>query len=341
MAENSRIGWTTHTFNPWIGCVKVSEGCKFCYAEADMDKRRKRVTWGPLPRGTRILTSDSYWRKPFQWDREAEGATERPRVFCASLADVFEDWEGPITLGSTEWIGSQLYLEEDGAWSTGGGVLASRDRRSSLTPLRMDHVRERLFEMIGETPNLDWLLLTKRPENVMKMVPERWQKQFPKNVWIGTSCEDQKATDERIPHLLKCPAAVRFLSCEPLLGPLNLDCLLCYNCGGNGTVGFGDCTDRVTTCPECDGRETNIEWVIIGGESGPGARSMSLGWALDLIEQCKTAVVPVFVKQLGKRPLGNDPDGGFHDWPVSNSHGSDIDDFPMELRVREFPEVAR
>jgi protein gp37 len=133
MAENSNIEWTHHTFNPWIGCTKVSDGCKNCYAENLMDKRYGRVKWGP--QGTRVRTSEANWKKPLKWNREAEAKGERHRVFCASLADVFED--KPDQPEMEQW-------------------------------------RLELLELIIKTPYLDWLLLTKRPENVRGMVYGDW-----------------------------------------------------------------------------------------------------------------------------------------------------------------------
>ena len=129
MAENSNISWCDHTFNPWIGCQKVSPGCDSCYAEALMDTRFGKVQWGP--EGERKLTSDANWRKPLTWNRKAATAGERPRVFCASLADVFDN-------------------QAPQAW------------------------RRRLWSLILDTPNLDWLLLTKRPQNISKMMPWNW-----------------------------------------------------------------------------------------------------------------------------------------------------------------------
>lgn len=299
MGAQSQIQWTDATFNPWIGCTKVSEGCKFCYAEQDMDKRRGRVKWGPLPKGTRILTSDAYWKQPLKWNREAAVAGERRRVFCSSLADVFEDWQGPIKLGFSEWIGADLYKEEDGAWSTGGGVLAQTDRRDSLPLVTLNDVRIRLFELIEQTPALDWQLLTKRPENVMDMVPPEWYEAFPPNVWLGTSCEDQKTADERIPHLLQCPAAVRFLSCEPLLGPIDLSDIE----RGNPNTGYNPLTGHMWGgIPGGEDWFPNqrIGWVICGGESGPNARPMHPDWARSLRDQCQAAGVPYFFKQWGE-----------------------------------------
>ena len=190
MGANSKIEWTTHTFNPWRGCQKVSAGCANSYAEA-FSRRNPAVLgqWGPD--GVRVIAKDSYWQQPLKWDRQAAAAGgPRPRVFCASLADVFE-------------------------------------RRPELV-----EPRGRLFRLIDATPHLDWLILTKRPENIVGMMPAYFpnylaeagamnQEAVRENVWLGTSVEDQAAADERIPELLKMPARVVFLSCEPLLGPVD------------------------------------------------------------------------------------------------------------------------
>lgn len=226
--ENSKIEWTDHTFNPWIGCTKVSDGCKHCYAEAQQDKRYGRVQWGP--QGKRIRTAAANWRKPLKWDREAKAAGKRARVFCSSLADVFE--EKPDQPEIDEW-------------------------------------RSDLFELISSTPNLDWLLLTKRPENVRKAW--HWELMgYPPNVWIGTSVENQEQADKRIPALLEIPAAVRFLSMEPLLGQVYIDQL------------------------------PRIDWVIVGGESGQNARPMHPYWARYIRNQCQAVGVPFFFKQWGE-----------------------------------------
>lgn len=240
MTENSKIEWTDHTFNPWIGCTKVSDGCKNCYAEQLMDKRYGKVEWGP--QGTRLRTSAANWKLPFKWNRLAKGNKTRARVFCASLADVFED-------------------------------------RPELEQWRMD-----LFQLIDLTPNLDWLLLTKRPENVLRMVRHDWiGSGFPLNVWLGTSVENQAAADERIPELLKIPARVRFLSMEPLLGPVDLNQWLLSEHGRRAI-----------------GAMPGIHWVIVGGESGPHARPMHPDWARSIRDQCQAAGVPFFFKQWGE-----------------------------------------
>ena len=252
MAENSKIEWTDHTFNPWMGCTKVSDGCKHCYAETLMDKRYGKVKWGP--QGTRVRTSEANWRKPLAWNRQAEREGRRFRVFCASLADVFE-----------------AHPQQD-----------------------LDEWRHDLFMLIQQTPNLDWLLLTKRPENVMPYLQHGWGTDLPDNVWVGTSVENQQQADERIPHLLLVPAAVRFLSMEPLLGPVDLY----YVDAGeviidvvNGQYGIPDFPLK-----KCE----SIDWVIVGGESGHNARPMHPDWARSLRDQCQQAGVPFFFKQWGE-----------------------------------------
>jgi len=237
MAEKSEISWTHATFNPWRGCTKVSDGCKFCYAET-LSARNPGVLgqWGP--KGERVIAAENYWKQPLKWDREAKAAGERRRVFCASLADVFE---GKDTMPAESWP-------------------------------HVQNARVRLFETIDNTPNLDWLLLTKRPENVMHLCgSSSWAGLIPANVWIGTSVEDQATANERIPRLAEVPAAVRFLSCEPLLGAVDLKLSLGY-----------------------------IDWVIVGGESGPHARPMHPDWARSLRDQCQAAGVAFHFKQWGR-----------------------------------------
>lgn len=229
MAENSKIEWTDHTFNPWIGCQKVSAGCDHCYAEA-LSKRYGWVEWGP--HGERKRTSAGNWKKPISWDGLSKRTGMRQRVFCSSLADVFDN-------------------QVDPSW-------------------RID-----LFELIGTTENLDWLLLTKRPENIAKMLPSNWNAADWSNVWLGTTCEDQAAYDRRWSILREIPAAVHFISYEPAIGPL-----------------------RLHNVPD------QPDWLICGGESGPGARMMDPNWAAAIKHDCETAGVYFFMKQMtGKKPI--------------------------------------
>ncbi len=268
MGTNSKIEWTDHTFNPWRGCTKVSAGCAHCYAET-MSKRNPTVLgiWGK--HGQRVVAAESYWRQPLKWSREAAQAGERRRVFCASLADVFEDSE---SMPEASW------------------------------PL-VQAARRRLFRLIGDTPALDWLLLTKRPQHIMTVLRDELNEaSFPPNVWLGTSVENQAAADERIPHLLRAPAAVRFLSCEPLLGAVDLSRLIvatpCWHCG-NLDGEAGRCYCGVTIEPE-------IHWVIVGGESGAQARPMHQRWVRSLRDQCRDAGVAYFFKQHGEWIGGGD-----------------------------------
>jgi len=229
MAENSKIEWTDHTFNPWIGCQKVSAGCDNCYAETLMDKRYSKVKWGP--HGERKRTSVANWKLPLRWAKAAKAAGRRPRVFCSSLADVFDN-------------------QVDPSW-------------------RID-----LFDLIGETEELDWLLLTKRPENIGKMLPTNWNVADYHNVWLGTTCEDQPNYDRRWPILSKIPAAIHFISYEPAIGPLRI----------NGAL-----------VPD---------WLICGGESGHGARMMDPNWAAAIKSDCARVGTSFFMKQMtGKKPI--------------------------------------
>lgn len=297
MSENSSIEWTDHTFNPWRGCTMVSPGCAHCYAAREARRFPNiRGIWGD--KGTRIVAVPSAWKEPVKWNRKADfgidpgpdQALRRPRVFCASLADVFEDWQGDLRFPAdiapegwvtARWDGFQLVREfEDSAAAQG------------LPPATMDNARTELFRLIEETPNLDWQLVTKRPENVMRMVPAHWREAFPSNVWMGTTVEDQPRADDRIWRLLCIPAKVRFLSCEPLLGPVDLIRTAGDppNSGFAITDGFG----------RFDGEDIGIHWVIAGGESGPGARPMHPEWARSLRDQCQAAGVPFLFKQWGE-----------------------------------------
>ena len=237
MAENSKISWTDHTFNPWVGCTKVSPACDNCYAEG-WSKRSGMVQWGNHPRRR---TSESYWRQPIKWNRVAEWEGVRRKVFCASLADVFDNQVSP------DW-------------------------------------RAELWALIGETQWLDWLLLTKRPQNIAKgMLPGSYVEQlldrdlpvwpWP-NVWLGTTIENQDECTHRLGHLLSVPAVIHFVSCEPLLGSLRL--------------------------PSQDTYWYPIDWVIAGGESGHHARPPMIGWVRALRDQCLAAGIPFHFKQWGE-----------------------------------------
>jgi protein gp37 len=296
MGADSKIEWTHHTFNPWWGCTRVSPGCVHCYAETFA--KRTGLAWGP--QAERRFFGDKHWNEPLKWNRMAEAAGERRRVFCASMADVFEDRP-------------ELHVQ-----------------------------RERLFDLIAATPWLDWLLLTKRPENAARLAPASWATGWPRNVWAMTTAEDQQRADERIPTLLEIPAAVHGVSYEPAIGPVDFTRIR--------SAEFGIAFDALHGFAE---RTIRIDWIIVGGESGPGARPFDIDWARDTVEQCKAADVACFVKQLGAHPeeevilYGIGPYGPAKEdvevrsLRLKDKKGGDWDEWPADLRVRQFPAVPR
>jgi len=223
MAQQSPIEWTDHTFNPWWGCVKVSAGCVNCYAEVWANRYGHDV-WGVNK--NRRFFSKRHWSQPIKWNQRAQLAGTRERVFCASMADVFEEND---------------LLEDE---------------------------RRRLWKRIEDTPMLDWLLLTKRPENMVDYAP--WKIQWPDNVWAMTSVENQDEAIKRVGVLAEVPAQVRGLSVEPLLGPVDLSIWI-----------------------------DKIDWVIVGGESGTQSRPMNIDWVRDLRSQCIESKTAFFFKQWG------------------------------------------
>jgi protein gp37 len=256
MGTVTKIEWCHHTFNPWWGCVQVSALCDHCYAMMLDARWQKRAHWGP--RAQRRYFGEAYWAQPLDWDRAAELAGERRRVFCASIADVFDNKADPT-------------------------------------------VRERLWQTIRATPNLDWLLLTKRIGNAPKMLPSDWGDGYP-NVWLITSV-DQAGVERDVPKLVSIPAVVHGVSIEPQLAPLRL--------GQFAPL---------------------LQWVIDGGESGAGARPFHVEWARALMAECRSAGVPIFVQRLGAKP---------HERGVRlrlrDRAGADLDEWPPDLRIRELP----
>lgn len=261
MAENSAIEWTDHTFNFWEGCQKVGPGCDHCYAEARNARFGGGVApnWGPG--APRRLTSPANRRKPLRWQAQADAFQaahgRRQRVFCSSLADVFDN------AVPADW-------------------------------------RRELFDLIDETPALDWLLLTKRIGNVRSMLSEMGRDACPQNVWLGATVVNQAEADRDIPKLLAAPAQVRFLSMEPLLGPVNLRTLPIadseeWDCRNRGTPALAG-----RSGPSLPPIRASLDWVIVGGESGPGARPMHPDWARSLRAQCAAAGVPFMFKQWGE-----------------------------------------
>ncbi len=234
MAAKTEIEWCDHTFNPWMGCMRVSPLCDNCYAATMADTRFGWAKWGGPGQGvgTRTRTSEANWKKVRTWDRKAAISGQRPFVFCASLADVFDN-AAPV-----QW-------------------------------------RADLFGLIRETPNLVWLLLTKRPQNILRMTQACGG--LPSNVALGASAGIQTEVETNGKILIDLKRRLNplfvFLSAEPLLESIDLTVI----------PDFGE-----------------IDWVIVGGESGHGARPMDLQWARDILVQCESTCSTVFnFKQVG------------------------------------------
>ena len=270
MGENSAIEWTDHTFNPWVGCTKISVGpqgaCEHCYAESWAKRAGNPELW----QGKRRRTSEANWSQPLKW-HAAVPAGERRRVFCASLADVFDN-DVP-----EQW-------------------------------------RADLFSLIRKTPQLDWLLLTKRIGNAWAMIQRAmWDigmhpgmhHSLPKNVWLGATIATRPEMLRDGPKLKEISASALFWSVEPLLGDLG----------------------EIPT-------ELMPDWVIVGGESGPGARPLVLGWGKELVRHGAAAKVSCVVKQVYARPVNREGQPCPH---VKDRKGKLMEEWPAELRVREWP----
>lgn len=332
MSANTKIEWADHTFNPWIGCTKVGPGCDNCYAAA-WDRRfavsGHAMHWGAGKSRQRTKT----WGNPVKWNKQHEAFFaehgRRQRVFCASLADVFDN-EVP-----TEW--------------------------------RMD-----LFKLIADTPNLDWLILTKRIGNVMPMCSgdSLMFDMICERVWLGATICNQEEANRDIPKLLAVPAAKIFLSMEPLLGSVNLrhlnedretnevDCLKPYTWGeeieqwkdsGEGwEESFEDHYGvSLSGLNPAKAMHSTVDWVIVGGESGPKARPMHPDWARSLRDQCEAAGVPFLFKQWGEWTPGENVErvrgtvdtaflcsDGWHIYPLNlATDGGHVDDQPDLYQV--------
>jgi protein gp37 len=256
--KNTKIEWCHHTFNPWIGCTRVSPACEHCYAAVSTPARAMGIKWGAGE--PRHRTSAENWLQPLAWNREAEKLGIRYSVFCASLADIFDN-EVP-----QEW--------------------------------RIDLLRN----VVLKTPNLDWLFLTKRIGNADRMMALALPCEIskcPDNIWIGATVVNQEEVDRDVPKLLATSAGKRFLSIEPLLNPVDLTNIATMRWRGAETLNaltgelsgmFGD---------PCNTRLPGLDWVIVGGESGAGARPMLPAAARSLRDQCAAANVPFMFKQWG------------------------------------------
>lgn len=276
-----------------------------------MSKRNPKVlgTWGK--EGTRVVAAESYWREPLKWNAEAAKSGVRKRVFCASLADVFEDWQGKVHNHKGEVILESYLGDARDTFDESIGRWEECDDKQGWHALSLSSVRLDLFKLIDATPWLDWLLLTKRPENIRRMWvpvaehyspayvsggeivgPDYVTENYRSNVWLGATCENQEQADRRIPELLKCRdlAPVLFLSMEPLLGPVDLLPLV-----RKGSPNFENSVCDFTGAFD----EAAINWLIDGGESGPNARPSHPDWFRSLRDACAEAGVAYHHKQNG------------------------------------------
>jgi protein gp37 len=328
LSENSKIEWTDHTFNAWRGCEHDSEGCLNCYAELGAKRNPKVLgTWGP--NGVRGMASEAYWGKPLAWNNRCVFDRVRRRVFCNSIADVWEQ------------------------------------RPELVAP------RARLLGLAAATPNLDWLMLTKRAQAAAEYFVDRktmWAAAAayrdllygpgspvglgdglrawpPENVWVGASVENKAAAQKRLDHLCQIHSTIRFVSCEPLLEEVDLRPWLPSSDGFVSTKSGPIHVD--------DGGRA-IDWVIVGGESGPKARPCNIAWIQSIVDQCREAGVPCFVKQLGHNVEACDIIDAADYFPgnvrlergalphnarviLSSPKGGDPAEWPLELVVRQMP----
>lgn len=302
MADTTNISWADMTFNPWIGCTRIAPACDGCYAAHLMETRMHRAEWGGPGKGngTRVRTNAANWRKPLVWNAKAAKEGTRPFVFCASLADVFDN------AVPDEW-------------------------------------RRDLFDLIRATPHLVWLLLTKRSQNIAKMAEKAGG--LPENAAIGTTVEDQPRANINVQALLQASvdlwhAKTRplflFLSCEPLIGPVDLTAFQEYPTSEYFTDALRgkvwmrpEDNDIPTTRFVQNGRDYiglchSIQWVIVGGETDQGehkARPAHPNWVRSLRDQCAAAGVAFhfkqwgeYVPQLGSVTLDDDPEISRFDW---------------------------
>lgn len=328
MGEKTKIEWCHHTGNLWWGCQEVHVGCDHCYAR-QLDARYKGGHWGASAPRRPIK---SVWADFLKWQRLAQEAGEMHRVFVGSMMDIFE-LDKPLF--------PILQFE-----------------RENLALRSTSALREKFFrEIVPQCPNLLFLLLTKRPGNIKDMVPRAWLETPPPNVMYGYSAVNQETADRDIPKLLDVPGR-HFLSCEPLLEPVDLSEWLescerccgegrtfaCFDPRGNPVDGMpvedaeGRSDGIVIDCPWCAERRGYVDWVIVGGESGGGARPCHTGWILDIVRQCRMAGVPVFVKQLGAHALDYGRDfGPAMRLGLRDRKGGEMSEWPSALQVRDVP----
>lgn len=325
----TKIEWTERTWNPIAGCTRISEGCKHCYAE----RMAKRLAAMGVPKYQGLLDPHGRWNGQINvgddHDFLAPLLRKKPTTwFVNSMSDLFH--EG-VSFDTIDRVFAVMALCPQHTFQ----VLTKRSAR----------MREYMAAIHGERRGL--LSATVRANAMYHDAPLLALELPLKNVWLGVSVENQRAADERIPDLLECPAAVRFLSCEPLIESVTLNPWLLSEHGRRAI-----------------GAKPGIHWVICGGESGPGARANDVRWMRSIVKQCKAAGVSCFVKQLGAYVVDKN-NAGYEgespsEWPaqtltrpettenwqgfpvrvlLKDRKGGDVSEWPEDLQVREMPEV--
>lgn len=344
MSDKSKIEWTDASWNPVRGCTKVSAGCKNCYAET-FAERWRGVPGHPFEQGFDLRLVPEKLSEPLKWRRPR-------RIFVNSMSDLFHE-DVPF-----EFIDSVFSVM----------ALCPRHTFQVLTK-RPERMREYVSDFYPEGGRLEQML-----QDVDGFLSDRMTVEDEKrlscvdvlpNVWLGVSCEDQATADERIPELLKTPAAVRFLSCEPLLGPVEIGVPTEVGRSSSSRENPFDTPIMSTRIPR------GINWVIVGGESGTETRACNVQWVRSIVSRCRCSAVPVFVKQLGRRPydlsridavpgnsklftreeiaipehaetagriLGECMDAAF--LKLRHPKGGDMSEWPPDLQVREWPEAS-
>lgn len=335
---DTKIQWTDKSWNPirardiktdergWF-CEHVSEGCRNCYAET-MNKNTYFGNGHPyapssLP-SLELFLDDKMLQQPLHW-------REPRQVFVCSMTDLFARFV------SDSWL-DQIFAVMVLAPQHTFQVLTKRPERmlsymQNLQRVADEHAPKTVNLRYAPSDVLNLRMLAyggRRGGRFGRAFTAGWP--LP-NVWLGVSCEDQKTADERIPLLLETPAAVRWISAEPLLGPIDLE-----NIGQYRGVPLTALEENVGHV-----ERRALDWVIVGGESGHGARPFNVDWARLIIKQCKAAGVSCFMKQVGSKPVATDGVGeSISTWPLAIKHkkGGDINEWPKDIQVREFPRAT-
>ncbi|RTL06428.1 DUF5131 family protein [Candidatus Dependentiae bacterium] len=327
MGEQTKIEWCDHTFNGVRGCAKkripivegnpeafYPSGCDHCYAES-MSKRfpKNLGIWGV--NGVRVLAKQHIWDEPHHWNRRAKERGVRGRVFAYSLGDM---GEMPVKELHAD---AKLY-----GYEPTNEQVENAERNQHVC----DEARRKLFALVEATPFLDWLLLTKRIEEIVGQVPKHWLSDPPSNWWQGTSVSTQPDVDFRLAKLIEVPAAVRFISAEPLLEKIDIRRFL-----------DNEYAPRDFGGAMAEAIGWRVDWVICGGESSLSAREFDIPAMESLVDQCAEYGVALFNKQLGFRPI-EEIDSTRVRLKLVDKKGGDMDEWPerlSHLRIRQFPEV--